>query len=106
MIYVGGCTKSRSLMAASYQTRCPRQFAGAFTAPVVGGLLDRFGARILLAAAALIAGAAMASLSLVDDGWQIILVFAITGLVGLNGPGALVTSVPVTRWFVRKRGKA
>src|SRR4051812_957061 len=83
-----------------------RQFASALTAPVVGGLLDRFGARILLAAAALIAGGAMASLALIDDGWQIVLLFAITGLVGLNGPGALVTSVPVTRWFVRKRGKA
>jgi MFS family permease len=83
-----------------------RQVASAVTAPVVGSLLDRFGARILLAASATIAGGAMAAVAFVDDGWQIVALFAITGLVGLNGPGALVTSVPVTRWFVRKRAKA
>jgi OFA family oxalate/formate antiporter-like MFS transporter len=83
-----------------------RQLASAFTAPVVGSLLDRFGARILLAAAALIAGGALSGVAFVDAGWQIIALFAVTGLVGLSGPGALVTSVPVTRWFVRKRAKA
>jgi len=83
-----------------------RQVASAVTAPVVGGLLDRFGARIMLALAAAIAGGAMSCVSLIEDGWQIVALFAVTGLVGLNGPGALVTSVPVTRWFVRKRAKA
>ena len=28
------------------------------------------------------------------------------GVVGMSGPGALVSTVPVTSWFVRKRGKA
>ena len=28
------------------------------------------------------------------------------GLVGMSGPGALVTSVPVLKWFVRDRGRA
>lgn len=28
------------------------------------------------------------------------------GVVGLNGPGALVTTVPATKWFVRQRGRA
>src|SRR5438045_3243562 len=83
-----------------------RQVASALTAPLVGSLLDRFGARVLLAVAALITGGAMGTLSLITDGWQLIALFALTGLVGLNGPGALVTSVPVTRWFVRQRGKA
>src|SRR5262249_42661867 len=31
---------------------------------------------------------------------------ALMGVVGMSGPGALVTSVPVTKWFVRKRGRA
>jgi predicted MFS family arabinose efflux permease len=28
------------------------------------------------------------------------------GIVGMSGPGALVTTVPVTKWFVRQRGQA
>jgi MFS family permease len=83
-----------------------RQVASALTAPVVGGLLDRFGARVMLAVAATLTGLAMAGFAFVMEGWEIIALFALTGVVGLNGPGALVTSVPVTRWFVRKRGKA
>jgi MFS family permease len=83
-----------------------RQVASAVTAPLVGGLLDRFGARIMLAVAALLMGGALSAFWFVTEGWEIILLFGLTGLVGLNGPGALVTSVPVTRWFVRKRGKA
>src|SRR4051812_4565543 len=83
-----------------------RQLASALTAPLVGNLLDRFGARAMLAVAALLAGLALGGFWLVTAGWEIVALFALTGLVGLNGPGALVTSVPVTRWFVRKRGKA
>src|SRR4051812_28861308 len=83
-----------------------RQLASALTAPLVGNLLDRFGARAMLAVAALLTGLALGGFWLVTAGWEIVALFALTGLVGLNGPGALVTSVPVTRWFVRKRGKA
>lgn len=83
-----------------------RQMASAVTAPLVGSLIDRIGARVLLAAAAGITGGALACLAFIHDGWQLVVLFGLMGIVGMNGPGALVTTVPVTKWFVRERGRA
>jgi MFS family permease len=83
-----------------------RQLASAATSPWVGRLIDRHGARYLLAAAALIVGLAMVGLAYITNGWQLVVLFSIMGLVGMGGPGALVTSVPVVKWFTRNRAKA
>jgi sugar phosphate permease len=76
------------------------------TAPAVGTLIDRFGARLLLVGAALATGAALICLGFSTEGWQLVALFTVMGLVSMSGPGALVTTVPVTKWFVRKRGRA
>lgn len=83
-----------------------RQVASSATSPFVGRLLDRFGARVLLPVSALVTGAAMIGLGFTQQAWQLVLLFALMGIVGMSGPGALVTSVPVLKWFVRNRGKA
>ncbi len=83
-----------------------RQVASSVTSPIVGRLIDRFGSRVMLALSAAITGGAMIGLGFMHYSWQLVLLFAVMGLVGMNGPGALVTSVPVLKWFVRKRGKA
>jgi len=83
-----------------------RQVASAATSPLVGGLIDRFGSRVLLAVSAAITGAALIGVGFSSQAWQIVALFAIMGVVGMSGPGALVTSVPVAKWFVQKRGKA
>ena len=83
-----------------------RQVASSVTSPPVGWLLDRFGSRVMLPVAALVTGSAMIALSLIDREWHLVALFAIMGLVGMSGPGALVTSVPVLKWFVRRRGAA
>ena len=83
-----------------------RQAAGAVSSPPIGWLLDRHGSRVMLPVAALVAAAAMVGLANMRTGWQLIALFLMMGLVGLSGPGALVTSVPVLKWFVRDRGKA
>ncbi|MBI4220979.1 MAG: MFS transporter [Chloroflexi bacterium] len=83
-----------------------RQVASSATSPIVGTLIDRFGSRVMLPAAAVFTGAAMIGLAFMTGAWQLVLAFAVMGLVGMNGPGALVTSVPVLKWFVRNRGKA
>ncbi len=83
-----------------------RSFASAGTSPFVGSLIDRYGSRILLPVATLITAGAMWGLGSINNGWQLVLLFAVMGLVGMSGPGALVTTVPVTKWFVRNRGKA
>ena len=83
-----------------------RQVASSGTSPVVGQLIDRFGSRVLLPVSAIVTGGSMIGLAFLDHSWQLIALFALMGFVGMSGPGALVTSVPVLKWFVRNRGKA
>ena len=83
-----------------------RQVASAGTSPVVGSLIDRFGSRVMLPVAAAVTVAAMIGLSFAHASWQLVALFALMGLVGMSGPGAFVTTVPVMKWFVRNRGKA
>lgn len=83
-----------------------RQVGSAVTAPLVGALIDRFGSRTLLAVAALVTGGALCTLGFITEGWQLVALYALIGSVSMNGPGALVTTVPVTKWFVQQRGRA
>ena len=83
-----------------------RQGASSVTSPAVGWLLDRYGSRVMLPAAALMTGLSMVGLAFIGHAWQLVLLFAVMGLVGMSGPGALVTSVSVLKWFVANRGKA
>ncbi|MYE53893.1 MAG: MFS transporter, partial [Chloroflexi bacterium] len=86
-----------------------RQGSSALTSPAVGWLIDRYGSRVMLPVAALVTGIAMVALSFLDganDALLLVVLFAAMGLVGMSGPGALVTSVPVLKWFVRERGRA
>ncbi len=86
-----------------------RQGSSAFTSPVVGWLIDRYGSRVMLPVAAFVTACAMVALSFMDDAndaWLMVVIFSVMGLVGMSGPGALVTSVPVLKWFVRERGRA
>ena len=83
-----------------------RQGAGALSSPIVGPLLDRFGSRIMLPFAALTTGLAMFGLANMQEAWHLIVLFSLIGFVGMSGPGALITSVPVLKWFVRDRGRA
>ena len=74
---------------------------------LIGRLIDRHGARVPMAVAGVCAGGAMIALSFVDAGWQIVAVFAVVGLTGLQGGGGtLYSAVPLARWFVRLRGRA
>ena len=83
-----------------------RSTTGAFTSPYVGKALDKFGARILLPLSVLVAGVMIISLAFINSGLQMILLFAAMGILGIAGPTQLITSVPVTKWFVRLRGRA
>ena len=83
-----------------------RQVAGAFSSPWVGRLIDRHGVRYLLPLATLIGCLCLGALAFIDHGWQLLTLFAIIGLVGMLGPGQLLTTVPVTKWFVANRPRA
>ncbi len=83
-----------------------RQLSSSVTSPAVGWLIDRYGSRVMLPASALVTGGAMIALAFMTDAWHLVALYAVMGLVGMSGPGALVTSVPVLKWFVRERGRA
>ena len=75
--------------------------------PLIGILVDRYGPRWLGMGAGLIGAAAIMLLGTVDHLWTLYLLSAITGLVGIGGPGVnIITMVPVAKWFVAKRGRA
>ncbi len=84
-----------------------RLMVAGVSSPLLGVLLDRFGARLLGALLAGLAGITIMALGLVHDLWLFFLLFAISGLSGFGGPsGQLLTVVPVAKWFQRKRGWA
>ena len=78
----------------------------AVSAPFLGRLLDRYGPRGLLAVAGLLSGLSVLGLAHVTEAWQMIGLFAALGVIGLQGGIMLYTSVPIARWFVRRRGRA
>ncbi len=94
---------SRGFIGWSQTTR---MLAGGISGFFLGRLLDRHGARVLIAAATLTTAACMIGLVYVQNAWQFLLLFSVMGLIGLSAPGGLLTSVPVAKWFVQQRGKA
>ena len=76
------------------------------TAPLIGPLVDRFGARTLLPIGALIAGTALVGVTFVDSLWQFYVVRGLVAAIGFTLMGNLVTSVAINNWFIRMRGRA
>ena len=73
----------------------------------LGRLIDRHGARIPLAVAGVFLGCVMAGLAALEQGWQLISLYFLLGVIGLEGGGGnLYQAVPLSRWFLKKRGKA
>ena len=83
-----------------------RQLSSAATGPFYGWAVDRYGSRWLLALAVLASACVLVVLSRIDDERGMLICFLLLGLTGLGAPGALLTSVPVLKWFEHKRGKA
>ena len=83
-----------------------RRLASGLTTLVIGRFIDRHGGRVLIPAAAMVAGLGVIGLGWVQSLWQFLLLFTVIGLSGITMPGNLLTSVPVAKWFVRRRGRA
>ncbi len=79
--------------------------AGALAA-FVGQLLDRSGGRWPMALGALGAGAGFLLLSLVREFWQFLLLRWALIAIGGTFMCSIVVTVTISRWFVRKRGRA
>ena len=73
---------------------------------LVGPLIDRNGARWLIVSGALVAGAGYVLLSQVQDFWQFMVIRWLPITVGDTLIGYMVVNVMISRWFIRKRGRA
>lgn len=75
-------------------------------APLMGPLVDRYSGRWLIALGALVAGIALILLGQVSEFWQFTLVRLGLMTVGGTFMCYMVINVTISRWFVRKRGRA
>ena len=72
----------------------------------IGRLIDRYGARVLLAVAGGVAAVVLGSLSFFQPPWWFIGAFLITGLMGIHGPASIYGAPVISKWFVRQRARA
>jgi len=80
--------------------------AMAFTSPLVGNLLDRFGARNILMVGLLTIAAALSLTSRIDSVWQILLVYSLLGGIGFGIVSKNVAGATISRHFHQDRGLA
>jgi MFS family permease len=84
-----------------------RQILGGLSAPVLGRVVDRYGSRWAGFFAGLVVGLVLIGFALTSNLWVLYGLFAVSGLTGFaTFGGNLLTTVPVTNWFVAKRGRA
>lgn len=78
----------------------------AFSQPVIGSLLDRYGARLVIGASLLLIGAGSLLSGVVTQFWHLLLLYGIVGGIGAGGAGLTSGSIVAVRWFVERRGLA
>ena len=85
-----------------------RQISAGISAPFLGQLVDRHGARWLGVGCAIWAGSCLVALSFVHNIWVMYALFFISGFSGFGvfGGGQILTGVPPANWFIVKRGRA
>ena len=75
-------------------------------APFIGSLIDRFGPRRLMPVGAALAMLAFQFLGGVAAPWQFYLLYALLAAPGLNDAVTFATTATVSKWFIRRRGRA
>ena len=78
---------------------------GALLAVIVGPILDRRGPRTLTFVAFLLMGMVTMALSSVSEVWQLYAII-VTNRALITGLLSIVAGVAVSKWFVRRRGRA
>lgn len=84
-----------------------RSLSGGLSVFILGRLVDRFGSRVLIPLTALVTGLCMMGFGVSNHIKFLFPLFSIMGLAGLTaGGGGVLTTVPVAKWFIQKRGMA
>ena len=76
------------------------------TAPLAGGLIDRFSPRLIFPAGVFLMGGAIALCSLATQQWHFYLLYGAVAAFGLSVCGSTPLAAVVSRWFVRRRALA
>ncbi|MSQ10476.1 MAG: MFS transporter [Dehalococcoidia bacterium] len=74
--------------------------------PIAGPIIDRYGARGIMVFGSLVAGLCFALMTFITEPWQFYVLYALGAALGLHELGSLVSGSVVSKWFVRKRGRA
>ena len=83
-----------------------RLVTGGISSTFIGKLLDSHGPRFLIPTAAIVIFFSMLGLAYINKPWHLLVFFGLIGLTGLTTPGTMMSSVPITKWFIINRGKA
>ncbi|MEE9517479.1 MAG: MFS transporter [Candidatus Adiutricales bacterium] len=94
---------SRAKMAGVYSLS---RLEGGIEGPLVGWLIDRFGARKLLLIGCVMTGFGFILISQISSLWHLYLVFGIILSIGYNMGFSHGTGAVIAKWFIRKRGRA
>ncbi|MCO4852155.1 MFS transporter [Bacillus vallismortis] len=74
--------------------------------PVIGRLVDKWGARAVLSWSALLTGISIFLTCFVTSPWQLFLLYGLGVSLGVGGASNVAASVLVVNWFSKKRGLA
>ncbi len=84
-----------------------RMIAGGLFAPILGRIVDRYGARWPGVVSGTVVGATLIGFSVTDNIVLLYALFVISGLSGFSIVGGnVLTIVPPANWFAAKRGRA
>ena len=74
--------------------------------PVVGHLVDRFGARAVLGASVLATAFGLAAMSLIETPWEALLFYGVVFALGCAGTSVTPVGVLLSRWYPHRMGMA
>lgn len=83
-----------------------RTLLSTISLPIIGPLVDKYGPRTIMIIAASMAVMFTMLMGRIQTALDFFLVFAIVGPLTAAGMGDIVTNTSVSKWFVRKRGRA
>ena len=78
----------------------------ACTLPLVGQLVDRFGARAVLGASVLLSSLGLAAMSVIERPWEALLFYGVVFAIGTAGTSVTPIGVLLSRWYPHRMGMA
>ena len=84
-----------------------RMVIASLLGPLFGAMVDRKnGARVIMTVGVMLDGIIPIAVSHVHEVWQFYLYYGFIGSLGMVGFGGMVTNAVLSKWFIRKRGRA